>query len=253
MKEKLEQLIKNLGMQLEDLKIDVEKNEYTFNEIFDLALNLKFPIRNLVVTLVNPNISYNLKSFEIAIKKAEIEKVKRNILSGYIINVEDKLYFYNRQYNITKKNRLSVETTNALFELLLKNDEWQIARMLSSKGLYYKFQDLNDSKLKYLLGDLEKDLLFPDYYTAKIYKELDDKSKEIVKNLLVKNYKRLVEIFENAKKDKLDITVEGDVFTTLKRLSEGKIDYNVYSIDDTYKVFEKEEQKIVKEIIKKIK
>ena len=254
MNKRLEKLVNGLKINKDDLSVDITKDEFTFKEIYALSLELKVSLRDLFSTMVLSDLFYSAKSLIKGIENGEFDKVKKTILSGYVFNCNDKLYFTNRKYRIVEKDCLPEDVAMKLFELLIKNDEWDMARRLSSKGLYYKFTTLDDKNIKYLLGDINEDILSPDYYAAEIYKLLDDESKKTVKDLMMMHYVYIVLAYKEAKNEGLKIEfISENSFTVSKKIGDDEYEYRIYLIDDLYKEFDKESQEIVIRLLKEIR
>lgn len=246
--------IKNISKEelQSKLTFSLDKEAFTLEEICELSYNLDTEISQLFTCLCNQDIYNTLSSFCDGIKSKDYPRVKRTILAGKLVNVEDKLYFNNRHLRIVHKNALSTEMADMLFKLLLDNNDYVLARMLSSKDLYYKFNKIeSESYLNYLLGDTNANVLEPDCYAAEIYKALPIEDKKVVEKLLINNYSKLADIYTKAVQDGLLIDKTPNLFT-VKFNKDDNVRIDFYFIDDVYNSFNEELKAKALEILKPI-
>lgn len=254
MNQNLERLIKDLKITKNDLSVDITKDKFTFDEFYQLSLDMKLSLRELMLTLIKPDIYYSAISFSNGVLNGDINKVKKTILFGYVVNCNDILYFSNTNYRILEKYKISDDVVIKLFELLIQFNEWDIARKLSSKNLYYKFSSVDNLNINYLLGDISGDILSPDIYARNIYKNLDEESKKIVRDLMIMHYFYVMLAYKEAKKQGLKVKLEWDSsFFVSKEITENNREYQKYFIDDLYQEFDQESQKIILKIFREIK
>lgn len=231
------------------LGFDLTKNEYSFKEIYSLSQEANLTPTDVVVAMCSPNVAYSKETFEKAILERDIDKVKNTILIGNIILFGNKLYFKSRKYRLLKSDYLSKTLTNKLFELLFDYDEVRLASRLSSKQLFYKNHIISNSYLRYLLGDIYGELLEVEDYAIDAYKYLNEDAKLIVKEDLVANYNKLVEIFKKAKEENTLVDVKEGSF--IYKLSD--TEYRLCIIDQTYLAFEEEDKEAISSLLSEIK
>ena len=262
MNKNLKKFLELRGLTIEDLGLDPNKDEFTFEEIFNLSIELQLPFKSLFSTVVRNKTYYSVKSFERGVLNGEIDKVVNTIVAGYVLNINDKLYYTNTNYRISDKNLVNKEVSDKLLELLLMNNYWLIARMISSKNYYYKFNNIFDERfpenslINYLLGKYDFDSLSTinlDYYSELIFNGLDFDSQEYVKNILMENYRCLFSAYSYGKSEGENFEIGKNYFAYFIEKTEDEQTYHMHFITDIYKNFSAEEQKEVTEILELIK
>ena len=262
MNKNLKQLLKMNNLTMEDLGLDPNTERFTFEEIYNLSMETGLPLKNVFSSVLRNDVYYSVKAFERGVLNGEIEKVIKTIVSGYVLNVNDKLYFANTNYRLSGKNLIDDEVAYKLLELLLMNNECVLARRLSSKNLFYKFDNIYDERfpegalLSYLLGeyDFESNRTVDlDYYSDYLYNNLEPKSKEEVKSLLMENYKCLVSAYLYGKAEGEKFEIGKNYFAYFIKEDEENQTYYMHFIPDIYKNFSDDEQKEVITILEAIK
>ena len=262
MNKNLKHLLELKGLTMEDLGLDPNKEEFTFEEIFNLSIELQLPFKNLFSTVVRNKTYYSVKSFERGVLNGEIDKVVNTIVAGYVLNINDKLYYTNTNYRISNKNLVDKEVSDKLLELLLMNNYWLLARMISSKDYYYKFDNAFDERfpkdalINYLLGKYDFDSLCTinlDYYSKLVFNNLNLKSKEYMKNILMENYRVLFSAYLYGKAEGENFEMGKNYFAYFIKEDEENQTYYMHFITDIYKNFSDEEQKEVINILEAIK
>ena len=262
MNKNLKKLLKVNNLTMEDLGLDPNKEKFTFDEIYNLSIETGLPLKSVFSSVLRNNEYYSVKAFERGVLNGEIEKVIKTIVSGYVLNVNDKLYFVNTNYRLTEKNLINYEESYKLLELLLINNEWALARRLSSKNFFYKFDNIYDERfpkgalLNYLLGeyDFESNITVDlDYYSDYLFNNLEPKSKEEVKNLLMENYRCLFSAYLYGKAEGEKFEIDKNYFAYFIKEDEENQTYYMHFITDIYKNFSDEEQKEVIRILEVIK
>ena len=257
MNENLEKLIKLRNINIEEIGLDVNKEEFTIEEIYNLIIKLEMPGKNFFSYLFKKDFYYTSKSFKQGIIDGEINKVVNTILGGFVLNVNDKLYFVNTTYRVSDKQKLDDEIVKVLFELLLMNGKWEIVRKLSSKTIFYKFNNIFDERFpkgvleKYLFGDYDfNDLqcIAIDYFFEDVYNQLEDKSKEYIKSQLMENYRVLFSAYLRGKAEGSNFEIGNNYFAYFYHDK-----YYMYFIDKIYLNFTDKEQVEVRNIIEVLK
>ena len=142
------------------------------------------------------------------------------------------------------------------------NNYWLIARMISSKDYYYKFNNIFDERfpenslINYLLGKYDFDSLSTinlDYYSELIFNGLDFDSQEYVKNILMEIYRCLFSAYSYGKAEGENFEIGKNYFAYIIEKTEDEQTYHMHFITDINKNFSDEEQKEVTEILELIK
>ena len=262
MNKNLKKLLKMNNLTMEDLGLDPNTEKFTFDEIFNLSIETGLPLKSVFSSVLRNNVYYSVKEFERGVLNGEIEKVIKTIVSGYVLNVNDKLYFVNTNYRLKEKNVINDETAYKLLELLLLNNKWVLAKSLSSRNFFYKFDNIYDERfpkgalLNYLLGeyDFESNMTANlEYYSDYLFNNLEPKSKEEVKSLLMENYRCLLKAYHFGKEKGEKFEIGKNYFAYFIKENEENQTYYMHFISDIYKNFSDEAQKEVIRILESIK
>ena len=262
MNKNLKELLEVNNLTMEDLGLDPEKEEFTFEQIFNLSLEIKLPLKRVFSSILRNKTYYNVREFEKGVLNGEFDKVLNCVIGGYIINVNDRFYFINSTLRVSDKAIVSEEASIKLLELLLINNEWALARSLSSRNFFYKFDNIYDERfpkgalLNYLLGeyDFESNMTANlEYYSDYLFNNLEPKSKEEVKSLLMENYRCLLKAYHFGKEKGEKFEIGKNYFAYFIKENEENQTYYMHFITDIYKNFSDEEQKEVITILEAIK
>ena len=263
MRKSLEKYLKFRNVNADELfnklNIDINKEDYSFEEIEQISYELRIPIRNLFgVVLRKPSKLYNLSSFMKAVEEERVEEVIKSIVNGSVINVAGIFYFGVTPYRINPLNAFSRNQMLKLIELLLKYSEIELARRLSSQSVYYSFTTLYQDKfskevlLNYLFGDeYEKGMLLTEY-SKEIYNILDDESKKEFEKHMIETYEEINQIHTELIKQGVDIMYEKKSFSYFEEINEEECIYHIYFIDDIYKAFSAKTQDYIQKLLKEL-
>lgn len=247
----------NIEEMFKELNIDINKDDYSFEEIQQISYKLRLPIKNLFAVVSNDSSKiYNVNSFMKAVEEGKLEEVLKSIVGGCVTNVSGRLYFGVAPYRISPYNAFNYDMMLRLIEFLLEHKEIELARRLSSKNIYYKFNSLSKDKfskevlIDYLFGDeCEKYMLLTDY-TYEIYISLDDESKKEFEKYMVEKYEEISKIHNDLLTKEAEIIYEKSSFSYFEQINEKECSYHIYYVDDIYKLFGIDEQKRVEELLK---
>lgn len=262
MNKNLKKLLKVNNLTMEDLGLDPNEEKFTFEEIYNLSIEIKLPLKGVFSSVLRNKTYHNVREFEKGVLNEEFDKVLNSVIGGYVINVNDKLYFINSTLRVSGRAIVSEEASIKLLELLLLKNEWALARRLSSKNFFYKFDNIYDERfpegalLNYLLGeyDFESNITVDlDCYSDYLFNNLEPKSKEEVKNLLMENYRCLFSAYLYGKAEGEKFEIDKNYFAYFIKDDEENQTYYMHFITNIYKNFSDEEQKEVIKILEAIK
>ena len=242
----------------QELDIDINKDDYTLEELNKLALKLRLPIKNLVsIALAKPTKIYSAKSFMKAINENRVDEVVQTIVDGCVVNAAGKFFFQMGPYRLNPRNEFTRTQMLNIIEFLLVNNEINLARNLSSKEIYYNFTSLNndifskDVLLEYLIGNEDIVSFNLDYYAKDIYMSMDKESKEEYEDIMLEKYKELVKLHDYLVENNM-IHYEKGWFWYEETIDENESIFNSYSIDDIYKMFSIEKKNKIETLVKEI-
>ena len=238
-----------------ELNIDINKDDYTLEELNKLALKLRLPIKNLVsIALAKPTKIYSAKSFMKAIDENRVDEVVQTIVDGCVVNAVGKFFFQMGPYRLNPRNEFTRTQMLDIIEFLLVNNEIDLARNLSSKEIYYNFTSLNDDKfskdvlLEYLIGNEDIVSINLDYYVKDIYMSMDKESKEEFEDIMLEKYKELVKLHDYLVENNM-IHYEKGWFWYEEAIDENESIFNSYSINDIYELFSEKKRNEIIELL----
>lgn len=246
----IQRLSENKNLNLKEiqnkLNIDFSKKEYTIEEIQKISKELKVSLRDMFETILHINNCYSKSSLQRALDNNEVEKVISTVACNHVVNVNGEIYFALKHNRIIEREKLSEEYSMKLLKLLLENGEWELARSLSSKNMFYRFDKLDNNSMKYLLGESINGMLSPDYFFKEAYSCLNQEYKDKVYELMLNHYKNIVNVCKSS-----EIVEKGDKIIIIKQPSSDGV-YGIY-LDDSYEAFEDTKKEEIIKLLNEIK